>query len=109
MYHQNKDKVQALKVLYYHQHFSTPRGSTGTRSYEFAQKLIQRGHEVTMVCGSYNGGNTGLSSAFTGGKRFGSVDGISVIEYDLSYSNSDGFLKGVLKGNDRIFRACGAL
>ncbi|MFW1503924.1 glycosyltransferase family 4 protein, partial [Vibrio parahaemolyticus] len=36
---------------------------------------------------------TGLESEFIGGKREGVVDGIRIIEFDLAYSNSDGFLK----------------
>lgn len=85
--------MAAMKFLYFHQHFSTPRGSTGTRSYEMARSLVARGHEVTMVCGTYGGGETGLSSAFERGRRSGLVDGINVVELDLAYSNSDGFLK----------------
>lgn len=82
-----------MKVLYFHQHFSTPQGSTGIRSYAMAQKLIKRGHSVTMVCGSYHGGHTGLTSSFKQGKRVGIVDGINIIEFNLTYSNQDGFLK----------------
>ena len=82
-----------MHIIYFHQHFSTPSGSAGIRSYEMARILIKKGHKVTMVCGSYNGGNTGLSNDFLSGKRAGLVDGINVIEYDLSYSNSDGFIK----------------
>lgn len=79
-----------MKVLYFHQHFSTPKGATGIRSYEMACRLVARGHQVTMVCGSYGGGQTGLESPFVGGKRKGMVDGIEIIEFDLAYSNSDG-------------------
>lgn len=82
-----------MRVLYFHQHFSTPKGSTGIRSYQMAQQLIRDGHQVTMVCGSYSGASTGLSNNFVKGKRRGSVDGIDVIEFDLAYANSDGFLK----------------
>jgi glycosyltransferase involved in cell wall biosynthesis len=82
-----------MKVLYFHQHFSTPRGSTGIRSYEMAQRLLKRGHEVVMVCGSYGGGETGLDVPFRRGMRRGNVAGINVVEFDLSYSNGDGFLK----------------
>ncbi|RUO37296.1 glycosyltransferase WbuB [Aliidiomarina shirensis] len=82
-----------MKVLYFHQHFSTPKGSSGIRSYQMAKKLVEEGHQVTMVCGSYGGGNTGLHSIFANGKRVGNVDGIDVIEFDLAYSNIDGFLK----------------
>lgn len=82
-----------MKVLYFHQHFSTPKGSTGIRSYEMARRLVARGHQVTMVCGSYGGGETGIALPFINGMRRGEVDGIDIIEYDLAYSNSDGFLK----------------
>lgn len=82
-----------MRILYYHQHFSTPAGSTGNRSYAMAQKLITRGHEMTMVCGSYAGGQSGLSGPFSKGRREGFVDGIYVIELELPYSNRDGFAK----------------
>ena len=82
-----------MRVLYFHQHFSTPNGSVGIRSYEMARRLIARGHQVTMVCGSYGGGETGLEQPFVKGKRRGTVDGIDIIEFDLAYSNNDGFGK----------------
>lgn len=82
-----------MNILYFHQHFSTPQGSTGIRSYEMAQSLVAKGHKVTMVCGSYAGGETGLENDFKNGKRTGTVQGIDVIEFELKYSNHDGFLK----------------
>ena len=85
-----------MRILYFHQHFSTPRGSTGTRSYEMARHLTKHGHQVTMICGSYKGSVTGLDGPFTKGRRQGEVDGIEVIEYDLAYSNADGFLRRCL-------------
>lgn len=82
-----------MKVIYFHQHFSTPKGSAGIRSYEMARRLLVRGHQVTMVCGSYGGGETGLSQPFVGGRRRGTVDEIDIVEFDLAYSNADGFVK----------------
>jgi glycosyltransferase involved in cell wall biosynthesis len=82
-----------MKVIYFHQYFSTPKGSVGIRSYEMARRLLARGHQVTMVCGSYSGGETGLSQPFLGGMRRGTVDGIDIIEFDLAYSNADSFMK----------------
>jgi len=46
-----------------------------------------------MVCGSFGSGHTGLEGEFIKGKRQGSVDGISIIEFQLPYSNHDGFVK----------------
>lgn len=82
-----------MRILYFHQHFVTPQGAGGIRSYAMARRLIERGHEVTMVCGSFVGGNTGLTSPFARGQRRGYVDGIDVIELDLAYSNHDGLIK----------------
>lgn len=84
-----------VKVLYFHQHFVTPKGAGAIRSYAMARKLIERGHSVTMVCGSAQGGTTGLSGDFIKGQRRGVVDGIDVVELNLEYSNSDGFAKRI--------------
>lgn len=81
-----------MRILYFHQHFSTPQGSSGTRSYEMAQAALRAGHQVTMVCGSYAQGKTGLTGTFERGKRRGVVDGIDIIEFDLSYGNEMGFV-----------------
>ena len=82
-----------MHVLYFHQHFSTPSGSAGTRSYEMAQALLRENHTVTMVCGRYAQGNTGLSGPFQEGRRRGTVDGIDVIEFDLDYGNHMGIFQ----------------
>lgn len=82
-----------MHILYFHQHFSTPRGSTGIRSYEMARRLVRHGHQVTMVCGSYGAGKTGLEGPFEKGRRTGTIDGIRVIEFDVAYSNSTGFAR----------------
>ncbi|WP_180174355.1 glycosyltransferase family 4 protein [Acinetobacter sp. YH01022] len=85
-----------MKILYFHQHFSTPKGSAGIRSYAMAQSLIRNGHQVTMVCGSFGAGQTGLTQPFDKGVRKGNVDGIDIIEFELPYSNSLSFLKRIL-------------
>jgi glycosyltransferase involved in cell wall biosynthesis len=82
-----------MRVLYFHQHFSTPKGASGIRSYQMAKNLVRNGHQVTIVCGSYGGGNTGLETSFIKGKRTGQVEGIDIIEFDLAYSNADSFVK----------------
>lgn len=82
-----------MHILYFHQHFSTPKGATGIRSYEMARRLVHHGHEVTMVCGSYGAGKTGLDGPFVKGRRTGVVSGIRVVEFDLSYTNGTGFAR----------------
>jgi glycosyltransferase involved in cell wall biosynthesis len=94
-----------MNVLYFCQYFSTRQGSWYGRPYEFSQRLIERGHEVTMVCGSNTRSGTGLEQPFLRGKREGDCDGIRVVEFDLNYSNYDGvatrswkFAKYALRG-----------
>lgn len=97
-----------MHILYYHQHFSTPKGATATRSYEMATHMVAKGHKVTMICGTYGLGETGTEQS-NHSVRYGKVNGINVVEFHLPYSNNDGFLKrtstffkysfkGILKG-----------
>lgn len=62
-----------MRVLYLHQFFMTRAGTGGTRSYEFARRLVAAGHEVTMV------------TSGDGGER--TVDGIRVVEARGGYSD----------------------
>lgn len=82
-----------MRVLYFHQHFTTPDGAGGTRSYEFARALIQRGHQVTMVCGRHD--RSALELPWDERSRWfrGKIDGIDVIALPLDYSNRDGLLR----------------
>ncbi len=79
-----------MRIMYFCQYFSTRQGSWYGRPYEFSRRLIERGHEVTMVCGSNTRSATGLEQPFVGGRRDGDCDGIHVVEFDLNYSNYDG-------------------
>ena len=94
-----------MKVLYFHQHFATPLGAGGVRSYAMARRLIHHGHEVTMVCGSIGDGETGLRGPFYRGVRRGFVDGIDVVELDLPYSNNQGFIARSLIFTKYAFRS----
>lgn len=82
-----------MRILYIHQYFGTPAGSVGTRSYEMARALVDAGHDVTMVCASYDRSTTGLTAPFAKGCREGQVEGIRVIEFALGSSNNDPLLK----------------
>ncbi len=82
-----------MKILYIIQHFNIPTGSAGIRPYKMAKALVANGHEVTIVCGSYDGAKTGLDGEFSKGKRIGFYEGIEIIEFDIKYSNKFSFLK----------------
>jgi len=82
-----------VRLLYFHQHFATPLGSSGTRSYEFARALIARGHQVTLICGAHKQSGLELPYDAARGWHRGQVDGIDVISLPLAYSNRDSLLR----------------
>jgi len=82
-----------LRLLYFHQHFATPQGSSGTRSYEFARALIARGHQVTIICGAHKLSGLDLPYDEAKGWHRGNVDGIDVISLPLAYSNRDSLVR----------------
>ena len=41
-----------MRILYIHQYFCTPQGSSGTRSYEQARAMTAAGHQVTILTSS---------------------------------------------------------
>ncbi|MEE9375494.1 MAG: glycosyltransferase family 4 protein [Rhizobiaceae bacterium] len=82
-----------MRVLYFHQYFSTPDGRTGTRSYELARRLVDQGVGVTLVCGSFDLADSGLQMPYVKGVRRGNVDGIDVVQLDAEFSNKQGIPK----------------
>ena len=79
-----------MRILYLHQHYSVPAGSTATRSHAFAEALAARGHEVTLACGRYAGAVTGLGGPFRRGRRDGRVGRHRVVEFDIPCGNAMG-------------------
>ena len=74
-----------MKVLYIHQYFNTPEDGGGTRSYEFAKKLVKLGHKVTMITSSNEANNI---------KKI--IEGINVVYLKVSYSNHMSFKRRLL-------------
>ncbi|NLT07706.1 MAG: glycosyltransferase family 4 protein [Solirubrobacterales bacterium] len=75
-----------MRILYLHQFFMTREGTGGTRSYEFARRWVEAGHEVTMVTAA------GESRPHGGRRRPGltaerTVDGIRVLAVRGGYSD----------------------
>ena len=84
-----------MKILYFHQYFSTPKGAGGTRSYLLAKKLVNSGHKVKMVCLNDSRSDSGINKPFVNGKRIGFVDDIEVLELNIRYSNKRKFYKRI--------------
>lgn len=82
-----------MKILYFHQHFSVPSGSGGTRSYEIAKRMTGSGHSVVMVCGKYSGSGINIEGESNRIEARGKVGKIEVIQLNLPYSNHDGFFR----------------
>ena len=80
-----------MKILYYHQYFQTRNSAGGTRSYEFSKRLVEIGHEVTIICARSSSEDLSLNEKTGNGYRQGLVDGINVIQIDLLSSNKSNF------------------
>ncbi len=81
-----------MHILYIHQHFATPAGSTGTRSYEFARRWVKAGHKVTLITGHYDVGGLQVAGALY---RKQNIEGINVIIVGTKYSNKQSYLRRV--------------
>jgi len=79
-----------MHILYIHQHFATPSGTTGTRSYEFARRWVGKGHQVTVITGHYDIG--GLEYT----KEPQIIDGIEVFIVGAKYSNKQSFFQRII-------------
>jgi len=73
-----------MKLLYLHQYFKTPDMAGGTRSYEFARRLVNQGHEVHMI-------TSWTDATDRQGWFEENVDGIHVHWLPVPYSNHMGF------------------
>jgi glycosyltransferase involved in cell wall biosynthesis len=79
-----------MHILYIHQHFALPAGSTGTRSYEFARRWINAGHKVTLIAGDCDVGGLRAGRGFV---RRQAVDGIDLVIVGAKYSNKMGYVR----------------
>ena len=82
-----------MHILYIHQHFATPDGSTGTRSYEFARRWVKAEHHVTLITGHYDIG--GLDSAKKLYHKL-NIEGIDVVAVGTGYSNKQSYLRRIV-------------
>ncbi len=84
-----------MKIAYLHDYFTTPQGSSGTRSYEFAKRLVKCGYDVSILC-------TNHDRFFHEDKEFKNdirkfhIDGIKIIQFNVPYSNKLSFNKRMI-------------
>ena len=82
-----------MRILYIHQYFATPKGSTGTRSYEFARRWVKEGHEVTLI--TCNCDISGLDAG-SGVIQKQAIDGIDIIIAGIRCSNKHSFMHRII-------------
>jgi glycosyltransferase involved in cell wall biosynthesis len=77
-----------VRILYLHQHYSTPAGTLPGRSHAFATALADRGHQVTLLCGRHEGAEIGTDAPFRRGRRSTEVAGFRVVQHDIPYAQA---------------------
>lgn len=78
-----------MRILYFYQYFTTPRGAWSTRAYEFARRWVEAGHRVTVVTSVYD--KSDLEPSGLVARRW--IDGIDVRIVGVELSNKHGFLR----------------
>lgn len=76
------------RLTYLHQYFVPPGASGGTRSYEFARRLVSEGYEVTLI--TSNAMLPSPRNECTKTQDF-FIDGIRIIAIPQPYSNRNSF------------------
>ena len=82
-----------MHILYIHQHFATPEGSTGTRSYEFARRWVKAGHKVTLITGYYDIGGLQVNKSL---HRKQIIEGINIVVAGTKYSNKQSYIRRII-------------
>jgi len=94
--HRSSAKPEAgrryMHILYIHQHFATPKGSTGTRSYEFARRWVKAGHKVTLIAGCCDLSGLELKNRLIQKQN---LEGIHIVVAGTKYSNKQSYLRRI--------------
>ncbi|MEL7023424.1 MAG: glycosyltransferase family 4 protein [Pseudomonadota bacterium] len=80
-----------MRIVYLHQHFRAPSEAGGTRSYEFAKRLADAGHDVQMVT-AHHAPREHLSKSMW---EHRDMDGFRVHYVQMPYSNRMSFSKRI--------------
>lgn len=79
-----------MRVLYIDQYFSTREGISGTRSYEFARRMVKDGHRVTVITSASRYSSLYPQKKFI---RHLNIEGINVWSVRIQYSQLMGFFR----------------
>lgn len=87
-----------MKLLYLHQYFKTPDMAGGTRSFEFARRLVKSGHEVHII-------SSWTEPTDQVGWFEQNIEGIHVHWLPILYSNHMGFASRIKAFASFAFKA----
>ncbi|HEB41975.1 MAG TPA: glycosyltransferase WbuB, partial [Candidatus Dependentiae bacterium] len=82
-----------MNILYIHQYFATPKGKTGTRSYEFSKRWVNAGHNVTMLTTIAQLSDEEISHSKGNVIKRLNIDGITVCAFNLPYNQKMSVVK----------------
>jgi glycosyltransferase involved in cell wall biosynthesis len=79
-----------MRILYVQQHFATGAGQAGVRGYNLVRTLVDRGHDVTVICGhNWRDPNLALTEGrWVSEERF---EGFCLVKLGVFYSNHQSF------------------
>ena len=80
-----------MTIIYFYQYFTTPKGSYGTRVYEFTKKWIERGHKVIVVTSVYSKSDIRATKFI----ETQDIDGITLKIINCTIDNKQSFLKRI--------------
>jgi glycosyltransferase involved in cell wall biosynthesis len=80
-----------MRIVYFYQYFTTPKGSYGTRVYEFTKQWVEQGHEVIVVTSVYAKSDI-KATKFLENQT---VDGVQLKIINVTIDNKQSFLKRI--------------
>jgi glycosyltransferase involved in cell wall biosynthesis len=80
-----------MTIVYFYQYFTTPKGSYGTRVYEFTKKWVEKGHKVIVVTSVYAKSDI-RSTKFLDTQV---IDGIILKIINVTIDNKQSFLRRI--------------
>ena len=80
-----------MTIIYFYQYFTTPKGSYGTRVYEFTKKWVEKGHKVIVVTSVYAKSDIRATKFL----ETQEIDGIILKIINVTIDNKQSFLKRI--------------
>lgn len=91
-----------MRILYFYQYFTTPKGAWSTRCYDLTRRWVREGHQVTVVTGIYDKSDLRPEGLLT--RRM--IEGIDVRIVNVRLSNKHGGLYRLLTFAAYAVAAC---